>query len=176
MMIQKHIPLKHVDGSIFVNKAMFADFAELIRTNPTSARALLLLTAFADDNNSVISDVKTVSKLLGCRLEEAKYALRVLKANGYIDIQEVKLRHEHEIMGVQHDKNLYRKSKKKVWKVVGTKLVTSFTVQGTYNRFKIEPNMVKCSNNHNQNNMVKHIDGNLFFDSRIRNDEIIWEL
>lgn len=174
--IQKHIPLKHLDGSIFINKCMLADVADLIRTSPTAARVLILFLAYADDMNSIITDVKSVAKLLGVKKDEVKYAINKLLINGYIEMKEVKLNHNHKIIGVVHDIKEYRESKKKQWIVVGEKLVTDFTLTGTYNRFIIDFNIAKCTNSGCGNNLLTHIKGNLFYDTKIDNNEIIWEL
>ena len=174
-MVQKHISSKNLNGSVKFNKNMLADIADLIRLSPTSCRVLLLLIAHADDNNSIITDVKTISKLLGVDVEKIKSAIRNLIKNGYIEMREVQLNHTKDITGVIHDKKLYYKSHKKVWKVIGDKIVTSYKLTGTYNRFYINTNIVKCNNNQS-NNILKYIKGNLFYDNRILNNEIIWEM
>lgn len=175
-LIQKHIPQKHLFGSVFMNKTYMADFADLIRTAPSAARVLVMLSAYADSNNSVISDVSTISKLLGIDIEETKYALRKLNVNGYIEITEVKLQHQHKIKGVLHDKKLYNESHKKIWKVIGDKLVTNISLTGTYNRFRINCDMFRCTDSNEHNNILKNIKGNLFYDASIPNNELIWEV
>lgn len=174
-MIQKHIASKNLSGSVTFNKNMLADIAELVRLSPTACRILLLFIAYADDSNSIITDVKTISNMIGMNVEKVKSAIRNLIRNGYVEMKEVKLNHSKDIIGVVHDRKLYYKSHKKIWKVVGEKFVTTYKLTGTYNRFYIHPNIVRCSNNQ-QNNILKHIKGNLFYDTRILNDEIIWEM
>ena len=174
-MIQKHISGKNLVGEVTINKNILPDIADLIRLSPTSCRILLLFIAYADDTNSVITDVNTISKLLGVEKRLTESALRNLIKNGYIEAKEVKLNHKNDIIGVVHDKKLYNKTRKLVWKVVGEKLVTTFKLNGTYNRFYINENIAKCKNNQS-GNIIKHIDGNLFYDNRISNDEIIWEM
>lgn len=174
-MVQKHIVSKNLQGSLTFNKNALADLADLVRLSPISSRVFLLLTAYADDTNAVITDVNTIAQMLGVKEEKVKYALRTLIRNGYIEAKEVKLAHKKDIVGVIHDKKLYYKSRKKIWKVVGEKLVTSYKLNGTYNRFYINNYIAKCSNNGQHGNILKHIMGNLFYDSRILNNEILWE-
>ena len=174
-MVQKHIYNKNIKGILTLNKSCLADIADLIRTSPTSSRVLLLFMAYADDSNSVITDVKTVCAMLGEKQAKIEYALRNLIRNGYIEATEIKLCHENDIIGVTHDKKLFVKSNNQIWKVVGEKLVTTVELNGTYNRFRINENIAMFDNGQ-KNNMIKHIKGNLFYDNRIRNNEIIWEL
>ena len=87
----------------------------------------------------------------------------------------MKLQHENDIIGAIHDRKLYNKTRKKIWRVVGEKLVTTVKLNGTYNRFYVNSNIIKCSNNQ-FGNIIKHIKGNLFYDNRINNNEIVWEM
>ena len=172
-MIQKHIVNKGMKGAIQLNKEILADLADLIRLSPTSCRTLLLLMAYADKNNSIITNINTISKLLGIKLDETKYAINNLIKNGYVEMTEVKLNHSKDIIGVVHDKKLYYKSHKKIWKVIGDKFVTTYKINGTYNRFYINENVARCSGKDSK--ILKSVKGNLFYDSTILNSEIIWE-
>lgn len=174
-MVQKHIVSKNLTGGIIINKNILADIADLVRLSPTSCRILLLLLAHADSNNSVITDVNTISKLLGVDKKLTEYSIKNLINNGYIEMKEVKLNHSKDIIGVSHDKRLYYKSHKKVWKVISDKFVTTYKLTGTYNRFYINDNIAKCSSSR-PNSVLKHIKSNLFYDSSILNSEIIWEM
>lgn len=174
--IQKHLPVRHASGNVMLNKKMLADLSDLVRTSPVAFRTLMLLMTYANNDNSVITDIKSISKMLGIRLDLAKYAVRKLLANGYITMTEVKLNHKHSIIGVQHDKAEYRRSQKKKWEVIGTKLITDFTLTGTYNRFIIDSHIIKCVNSDYSNNVLTNISGNLFYDNTIPDNEIIWEL
>ena len=155
---------------------MLADFADLIRTSPSAARVLTLFIAYADDKNSIITDAKSIANLLGMGLSEVKYAIRKLVLNGYIEMQEVKVSHTTQIFGVVHDTDTYSKSQYTQWEVIGTKLITDFSITGTYNRFTIDTNIAKCTDNGCGNSLLKHLDGKLFYDRRIPDNEIIWEL
>ena len=174
-MIQKHIPSKNLTGNVTINKNIMADLSDLIRLSPTACRILLLFIAYADDSNSVITTTKTISKMLGIDIKLTESSIRTLIKNGYIEVKEVELQHENDIVGVIHDKRLYNKTRKQIWKVVGEKLVTKFKLSGTYNRFYINTNISTCSNNQH-GNVIKYIKGNLFYDNRIDDNEIIWEM
>lgn len=175
-MTQKHINSKHLNGTVSLNKNTLADIADLIRISPVACRTFLLIIAYSDDSNSVITDVATIAKMLGISKESAKGAMKVLIQNGYIEASEVQLEHEHDIEGVVHDKRLYRKSKKEVWKVIGKKLVTKLHINGIYNRFYVNENIAKCGDNGQEGNFIKHLSGNLFYDSRVHESEIMWEM
>jgi len=174
-MIQKHIANKKLEGKVEFNKNILADISDLVRLSPISFRVLLLLIAYADKNNSIITDIKTISEMLGIEVEKIKSAIRNLIKNGYIEMKEIKLNTSKDIIGVVHDKKLYYKSHKKIWKVIGEKFVTTWELNGTYNRFYINDNIVRCHSKQT-NNILKHIDGNLFYDNRILDSEIIWEM
>ena len=174
-MIQKHIKSKNLNGSVEINKNIMADMADMIRVSPIASRILFLLIAYADDNNFVITNIKTIGKLLCLDKKEVEYGLNTLIKNGYIETKNVKLNHENIIVGVSHDKKLYEKTKRRVWKVIGEKFVTTLKLKDIYNKFHINENIIKCSNNQN-GNIIKHIKDNLFYDSRINNNEIIWEM
>ena len=174
--IQKHLPVKHASGNIVFDKRMLADMADLVRTSPVAFRTLMLFMTYANNDNSVITDVKSIARMLGVKIELAKYAVRKLINNGYVTMSEVKLNHQHAIVGVQHDKAEYRRTKGKKWEVVGNKLITNFTLTGTYNKFTIDSHFIKCVNSDYSNNILTNISGNLFYDSSIPDNEIIWEL
>lgn len=174
-MVQRHISSKNLTGSVALNKNIMADLADLIRLSPTACRILLLFIAYADDSNSVITTIKTISKMLGINIKLAESSIRTLIKNGYIEVKEVELQHENDIVGVVHDKRLYNKTRKQIWKVVGEKLITTYKLNGRYNRFYINTNISKCSNNQH-GNIIKYMKGNLFYDNRIDDNEIIWEM
>ena len=174
--IQKHLPVKHAVGNVVIDKKFLADLADLVRTSPVACRTLILFMTYANNDNSVITDVRSIAKMLGVDIDLAKYAVRKLLANGYITMTEVKLNHNHNIIGVQHDKTKYRQSRCKKWEVVGNKLITNFTLTGTYNKFILNDSIIKCVNSDYSNNVLTNIRGNLFYDNSIPNNEIIWEL
>ena len=64
-MIQKHINIKNLQGTVSLNKDILVDLAELVRISPISSRLLFFIMGYADDNNEIITNVKTLSKYLG---------------------------------------------------------------------------------------------------------------
>ena len=174
-MIQHHISNKEISGVVKLNKNIMADLADLIRLSPTSCRILFLFMAYADDENAVITDIHTISKLLGVEKKNVEASLRTLIKNGYVEMSEVKLQHENAIIGAVHDKNLYEASHRTEWKVVGERFVTNIKLHGTYNRFYINDNIAKCASGQH-NNVIKRIGKNLFYDKRLLTSEILWEM
>lgn len=175
-MIQKHTGSKNVQGIITLNKTALSDIGELYRLMPSSARILFLLIAYADDENAIITDVPTISKMLGLTEKLVKCSLTRLVENGYITFIIVKLRHENDLIGVQHDEELYEESEGKIWKVLREKYLGTLSFSEPKLKIKINDNIVKCSNNQRNNILIGlDDDGKLFYDTRIRDNEIIWD-
>ena len=164
---------KNITGSINVNKCILADFSDLIRISPTSARVFVLLSAYSDEGNNIITDVKSISKVMGIESKVTKASLNFLLTNGYISLSEVTVDMSRKINGVVHDKELYKESGKREWNVIGTKLVADYRVNGTYNKIHINENILNSCGA--KNSMLINIKNNLFFDTKINNDEIFWE-
>lgn len=175
-MLQKHINSKNIQGTITLNKTALADIGELYRLMPVAARIWFLLIAYADDNNAIITNVNTIAKMLGVQEKLAQHGLSRLIENGYITIITVRLRHENDLIGVQHDEDLYEETGGEVWKVTREKYLGTIKLNKHYLKIRINENIVQCSNNQ-RNNILIGLDkgGRVFYDTRIRDNEIIWE-
>lgn len=169
-----HISNPNNIGNIKINKSSLADISELIRESALSTRVLFCIASNADSSNELITDVKTLSKIIGCKKEEIKYALRKLNRNGFIDIDTVQINHKEDIYKFIHDEDLYEKSKETIWNVVDTELVDEYKVTGTFNRITVNDAIIKCSDN-KHNKVLLHVKGHLFFDKSINDNEIISE-
>lgn len=175
-MIQKHTGSKNVQGTITLNKTALSDIGELYRLMPSAARIWFLLVAYADDNNAIITDSSTISKMLGIEKKLVENSLIRLVENGYITIINVRLRHENDIIGVQHDEDLYEQSGKEIWKPVKEKYLCTIKFEELKLKIRINENIVQCSNNQRNNVLIGlDEDGKVFYDTRIRDNEIIWE-
>ncbi len=175
-MIQKHTGSKNVQGTITLNKTALSDIGELYRLMPSAARIWFLLIAYADDNNAIITDVSTLSKMLGLSTKLVECSLIRLVENGYITIINVRLRHENDIIGVQHDEEMYENTDGEVWKVIREKYLGTIKFKELKMKIKINDNVVQCSNNQRNNVLIGlDKDGKVFYDTRIRDNEIIWE-
>ena len=53
-MIQKHVYIKNLQGTVSLNKDVLVDLAELVRISPLSSRLLFFIMGYADDNNEII--------------------------------------------------------------------------------------------------------------------------
>ena len=176
-MIQKHTGSKNVQGTITLNKTALSDIGELYRLMPSAARVWFLLIAYADDNNAIITDTSTISKMLGMEIKRVECALHKLVENGYITIILVKLRHENDLIGVQHDEEMYENTEKEVGRVVREKYLGTIKFSEKKLKIRINENIVQCSNNQRNNILIGlDKDGKVFYDTRIRDNEIIWEL
>ena len=175
-MLQKHINSKNIQGTITLNKTALADIGELYRLMPVAARIWFLLIAYADDNNAIITNVNTIAKMLGVQEKLAQHGLSRLVENGYITIITVRLRHENDLIGVQHDEDLYEETGGEVWKVTREKYLGTIKLNKHYLKIRINENIVQCSNNQRNNILIGlDKDGRVFYDTRIRDNEIIWE-
>lgn len=175
-MIQKHTGSKNVQGTITLNKTALSDIGELYRLMPSAARIWFLLIAYADDANAIITDVSTISKMLGMDTKLVKCSLIRLVENGYITIINVRLRHENDLIGVQHDEEMYENTDGEVWKVIREKYLGTISFKELKLKIKINDNIVQCSNNQRNNILIgMDKDGKVFYDTRIRDNEIIWE-
>ena len=156
--MSKHIKNSNKDGSIEINKSSLGDIVELTRVSPTSARVLYTLANYADKDNSLISNINTLSLVLGEKKEVIKHSLCKLFRDGFIDINQ----------------QIYDLSHGAIWRVIGTELVDTVTLDGTYNKFTVNPAIITCKTT-KENNILIHATGNLFYDTSVRSDEIIWE-
>lgn len=170
----KHIKNNNVNGDIKIDKSSLGDIIELIRISPTSSRVLFTLANYCNKSNILISNVKTLSIILGEKKDKIKYALNKLYKTGFIDIKTVQINHKQDIFKYIHDKQLYDITDGAIWRVIGTELVDTENLEGTYNLFEVNPAIIKCSDN-KINNVLLHCYGKLFYDTSIRSDEIIWE-
>ena len=174
-MIQKHINIKNLQGTVSLNKNILVDLAELVRISPISSRLLFFIMGYADDNNEIITNVKTLSKYLGKNKGLIEYAIKNLVKNGYITMSCVDIDKSIDIIGKEHDIELYLASNKRIWRVIGNKYIGTFKIKGKYIKLRVNKNIIKCSNNRT-GNIILNIKDNLYYDTRIEENDLRWEL
>lgn len=174
-MIQKHVYIKNLQGTVSLNKDILVDLAELVRISPLSSRLLFFIMGYADDNNEIITNIKTLAKYLGKNKEQIEYAVKNLIKNGYITMSCVDIDKSIDIIGKEHDIELYLASNKRIWKVIGNKYIGTFKIKGKYIKLKVNENIIKCSNNRT-GNIILNIKDNLYYDTRIEDNDLYWEL
>ena len=174
-MIQKHINIKNLQGTVSLNKDILVDLAELVRISPLSSRLLFFIMGYADDNNEIITNIKTLSRYLGRSKEQVEYVVKNLVKNGYITMSCVDIDKSIDIIGKEHDIELYLASNKRIWKVIGNKYIGTFKIKGKYIKLRVNKNIIKCSNNRT-GNIIINIKDNLYYDTRIENNDLKWEL
>lgn len=170
----KHIVNKYKNGTLLFKKDSLADITELTRISPTATRILFLLANYCDKNNSIITDPKTLSKLIGLNRKQVESSLRKLFREQFIDITRIYIEHSQDIFKYLHDYQVYHLSRKDIWRVIDTELVGSYNIKGYFNRFIINPIIIKCQNT-DENNLLLHCSGNAFYDIEIPNEEMLWE-
>ena len=174
-MIQKHIYIKNLQGTVSLNKDVLVDLAELVRISPLSSRLLFFIMGYADDNNEIITNIKTLARYLGRSKEQIEYAVKNLIKNGYITMSCVNIDKSIDIIGKEHDIELYLASNKRIWKVIGNKYIGTFKIKGKYIKLRVNKNIIKCSNNRTRN-IIINIKDNLYYDTRIEDNDLKWEL
>lgn len=174
-MIQKHVYIKNLQGTVSLNKDILVDLSELVRISPISSRVLFFIMSYADDNNEIITNIKTLSIYLGEKKDLIEYAIRNLIKNGYITLSFVNVDKDIDVIGKEHDMELYLASNKRIWKVVGDKYIGTFKIKGKYIKLTVNKNIIKCSNNR-VGNIIINIKNNLYYDTRIDKNDLNWEL
>ena len=174
-MIQKHVYIKNLQGTVSLNKNVLVDLAELVRISPLSSRLLFFIMGYADDNNEIITNIKTLARYLGRSKEQIEYSVKNLIKNGYITMSCVDIDKSIDIIGKEHDIELYLASNKRIWKVIGNKYIGTFKIKGKYIKLRVNKNIIKCSNNRT-GNIIINIKDNLYYDTRIEDNDLHWEL
>ena len=174
-MIQKHIYIKNLQGTVSLNKDILVDLAELVRISPLSSRLLFFIMGYADDNNEIITNIKTLARYLGRSKEQIECAVKNLIKNGYITMSCVNIDKSIDIIGKEHDIELYLASNKRIWKVIGNKYIGTFKIKGKYIKLRVNKNIIKCSNNRT-GNIIINIKDNLYYDTRVEDNDLHWEL
>lgn len=174
-MIQKHVYIKNLQGTVSINKDVIVDLAELVRISQLSSRLLFFIMGYADDNNEIITNVKTLARYLGRSKEQIECAVKNLIKNGYITMSCVDIDKSIDIIGKEHDIELYLASNKRIWKIIGNKYIGTFKIKGKYIKLRVNKNIIKCSNNRT-GNIIINIKDNLYYDTRIEDNDLHWEL
>ena len=174
-MIQKHIYIKNLQGTVSLNKDVLVDLAELVRISPLSSRLLFFIMGYADDNNEIITNIKTLARYLGRSKEQIECAVKNLIKNGYITMSCVNIDKSIDIIGKEHDIELYLASNKRIWKVIGNKYIGTFKIKGKYIKLRVNKNIIKCSNNRT-GNIIINIKDNLYYDTRVEDNDLHWEI
>lgn len=172
--MRKHIKNKNACGNIEFDKSCLGDIIELTRTNPTSTRVLFTLSNYADKSNSIITDVHTIAYILGEKDRTIRYALNKLFDLGFIDINRVEINHEQNLFKYKHNKQVYQLTNHAIWRVVGTELIGTYELKGIYFKFTVNEGIITCKND-KENNLLLQCKGNLFYDTSLKNNELIWE-
>lgn len=161
-----------MQGKIKLDKQSLADFIELIRISPVSARILLALTAYVDKHNKVITTIKTLSQMLNLKDAMTAYGLRKLVKEGFIELEVVKLDHKQTAETVTHNLELYFESEYTVWEVISRQRAENLDLTGKYIRATINPAVLTGTKDYT-NRVFFNVEKNLFFDKEVNENEII---
>lgn len=170
----KHIRISDMQGKIKIDKQSLADLVELIRVSPISARILLVLSAYVDKKNRLITTPKTISKMLNAKTELVEYGFRKLAKEGFIDLEVVKLNHKQTAELVTHDLELYWDSEETIWQVISRQRAEQVDLTGKYIRATLNSAVITGTKN-GENRTLFQVTNNLFFDRNINDNEIFNE-
>ena len=167
----KHLPVYNIQGKLELDKQSLADISELIRESDIAARLLFLISAYADKNNQLITNTKTISVLLGKGINAVNYALNKLNKEGFVDLEIVKLNHKNNMKKCIHDYDLYDESDEEVWQVI--KKVKGYKLQlvSEYLRITVNSAVIKV-NSDRKNSVLLNIYKRLFYNKDINDNEI----
>ena len=74
----------------------------------------------------------------------------------------------------KHNKQVYQLTNHTIWRVIGTELIGSYDLKGVYFKFTVNSGIITCKND-KTNNLLVQCKGNIFYDTSLKNNELIWE-
>ena len=92
-----HVPNRYTRGSIQLNKSSIGDIMELISLHPTAARVFFCICSYADIDNELIADIKTIKHIIGVKSVDIINALDFLVENAFIEVDRVEIKNKEEI-------------------------------------------------------------------------------
>lgn len=167
----KHIKAKDLSGKIKLDKKSIGDIIELTRISPVSTRILLLISAYVDKHNSLITTVDTLSYMLNLKNETTSYGIRKLFKEGFIDLCIVKLDYKNKGSIVKHDEELYFDSGEKIWEVISRERASILDLTGRYLKIMINPKVI-TGTKERDNRVLFKVKDSIFFDKDINENEI----
>lgn len=162
---------KNTKGNLIFTKSYVQSLSNICNDSPNSLQVFLILCSYIDDNNSIITNNNTIANILKIEPRKVQYCLHYLEKHNFITINKVSVFHQYDIFGKIHDKALYYKSKKTIWKSIGNKYIKTITIKGIYKKITINKNLVYCKNNY-FNSIILHIKNNLFYDAQLKDSAI----
>lgn len=165
-MSQKYINSDLPDGNVSINNRYLANFIDMIRVVPTTARTLLLLASYANKNGTVYADINSVTNLLGIKeVNEVIYAINYLVNNGWITLETIKLDNVHTIEDSKLADDLSNDELNDLVCYVNDEVVLDYYHSNMMNKITINTSMISVTGNKNNNTIYpKHSD--VFYDKR----------
>ena len=142
-----HVPNRYTRGSIQLNKSSIGDIMELISLHPTAARVFFCICSYADIDNELIADIKTIKHIIGVKSVDIINALDFLVENAFIEIDRVEIKNKEEIKYKARNWDLYLHSKNMIWQHIDDKYVYSAKKEKTFLRITVNSGVAMCSNN-----------------------------
>lgn len=142
-----HVPNRYTRGSIQLNKSSIGDIMELISLHPTAARVFFCICSYADIDNELIADIKTIKHIVGVKSVDITNALDFLVENAFIEIDRVEIKNKEEIKYKARNWDLYLHSKNMIWQHIDDNYVYSAKKEKTFMRITVNSGVAMCSNN-----------------------------
>lgn len=142
-----HVPNRYTRGSIQLNKGSIGDIMELISLHPTAARVFFCICSYADIDNELIADIKTIKHIIGVKSVDITNALDFLVENAFIEIDRVGIKNKEGIKYKARNWDLYLHSKNMIWQHIDDNHVYSAKKEKTFMRITVNSGVVMCSNN-----------------------------
>lgn len=168
------ISSKNTKGTVNFTKSMLHSMANLSSISPRSLSLFLTLCNYADDNGSIITNIKTLAHLIQTPIRKIDYCIRTLKEYGFITVKQININYNHDIFGKIHDKQNYYRTNKQEWNITGERYLTTISLKGTYIRIYLNKELVSFANGY-YNTLLLHIKNNLYYDTRLSDNQIIEE-
>ena len=168
------ISSKNTKGIVNFTKSMLHSIANIASISPRSLSLFLSICSYADDNGSLITNDKTLAHLVHTETRKIDYCLRVLQEYGLITIHKVNLNYNHDIFGKVHDKQNYYKTNKQEWNVTGERYLTTVSIKGTFKKIYLNKELVSFANGY-YNTLLLYVKNNLYYDTRLSDNQIIDE-
>ncbi len=142
-----HVPNRYTRGVIQLNKSSIGDVVELISIQPMAAKLLFCICSYADMDNELIADIKTLKHILGTKSLDVTNALNFLVENAFIEVDRVIIKNKEEIKYKARNWDLYLHSKNLIWQHIDNNYVYSAKKEKSFMRITVNSGVAMCSNN-----------------------------
>lgn len=165
-----HIRNNNTCGSVQLLKSSLGDLMEMISIQPTAARVFLCICNYADIDNELIADMKTIKRITGLKSVEVYSALHFLQDNEFIEIDKVCVKNKEETKYRSRNFDLYMHAKNLIWEHVDDGFVYNARKERAFMRIIVNTGVVACSNNSKINVLLLYGHNRLYDERNCQED------